>query len=278
MRSGKRENRCFYPFEYCATVSLAELASANIVGYYTTDAFEVGNAMGTPTFTNVTGEELALQDILPVGENVPNGLDGVTFIQIQKLTAGAKTDGSIWFWMDYEEEDWLTGETITKYGWYDMLGTELSTMTFKPGEGFWAKFPTGSSASFQYAGQVPDKDVYTTVNNGNTAMGNPFPYSLEIVGATEMGITPVGENVPNGLDGVTFIQFQKLTADAKTDGSIWFWMDYEEEDWLTGETITKYGWYDMLGTVECDVTLNPGEGIWVKSPAECQFKFTAKDL
>lgn len=236
-----------------------------------------GNAMGTPTFINVSGAEYPLQAIIPNGENVPSGETGDGMIEIRKLTSEAQAVDGIWYWMDYTEEVW--GEVTTYYGWYDALGETYSPTTFKPGEGFWAMFPKGASATFQYSGEVKATDAFYPMNEGNTAMGNPFPYNLNVF----TKIVPIGEDeeghsiVPTGETGDNMIELRKLTANAQADGGIWFWMNYEEEVW--GETTVYYGWYDALGETECPYDLTPGQGIWVKCPVEgCSLQFKHADL
>ena len=239
------------------------MESSNIVGYYEGANWRTGNTMYTPMFTGMSGAEYSIQDIKPVGTKVPDGSSSANAITLQKLTATGGMDGYLYYWMDYEDED----EEEYELGWKRPSLFTDAKITFKPGEAFWLKMPTSASCTLQFNGEVAQGNVYTLLKQGNTAVGNPTPVTINIA-----DIVPVGENVPDGSSSSKAITLQKLTATGGMDGYLYYWMDYEDED----EEEYEYGWKRPSLFTACTVKLAPGEGLWVKCPnATTSLKFPA---
>ena len=234
--------------------SVFALESANVVGYYSSENnFRAGNTMYTPMFAGVSAETYSIQDIMPIGTVVPNGSSLANAITLQKLTATGGADGSTYWWMDYYDED----EEEDEYGWKLPAAFTSATLTFKAGEAFWLKMPTTAECTLQFNGEVRKGSSYILLRQGNTAVGNPTPVTIDVA-----DILPVGENVPNGSSLSNAITLQKLTATGGADGSTYWWMDYYDED----EEEDEYGWKLPAAFSDCTMTLAPGEGIWVKCP------------
>ena len=249
-----------------ATAGLAAfgIESANTVGYYASDAnFRAGNTMYTPMFAGIGDAEYSIQDILPVGTKVPDGSSLANAITLQKLTATGGADGYTYWWMDYYDED----EEDDMYGWKRPASFAAATISFKAGEAFWLKMPSTAACTLQFNGEVKKGDIYMLLKQGNTAVGNPTPVTINI-----SDIRPVGENIPDGSSLAKAITLQKLTATGGADGYTYWWMDYYDED----EEDDMYGWKRPASFANCTMTLAPGEGIWVKCPnATTSLKFPA---
>ena len=113
---------------------------------------------------------------------------------------------------------------------------------------------------------TPDNDVA----GGNKMMGAMF---ADVGTQTEgsgsysiQNIVPTGASVPNGetVSTTTCIYLQKLTASGATDGAILFWRDGTFKQGK--KEVTFHGWYANGATIAADVSLAPGEGLWVFSP------------
>ena len=196
-----------------ATAGLAAfgIESANTVGYYASDAnFRAGNTMYTPMFAGIGDAEYSIQDITPVGTKVPDGSSSANAITLQKLTATGSTEGNVYYWMDYYDED----EEEDEYGWKRPSVFTPANITFKAGEAFWLKMPTTASCTLQFNGEVRKGNSYILLRQGNTAVGNPTPVTINVA-----DILPVGENVPDGSSSAKAITLQKLTATGSTEGN-----------------------------------------------------------
>ena len=230
------------------------LESANTVGYYASEAnFRTGNTMYTPMFAGVGDTEYSIQDIKPVGTTVPDGSSLANAITLVKLTATGGADGATYWWMDYYDDD----EEEDEYGWRRPAAFTPATITFKAGEAFWMKMPTTAACTLQFNGEVRKGNAYILLRQGNTAVGNPTPVTINV-----SDIRPIGENIPNGSSVANAITLVKLTATGGADGATYWWMDYEDED----EEEYEYGWKRPASFAACNLTLTPGEGLWVKCP------------
>ncbi len=243
---------------FAAAVAAAGLAfgieSANTVGYYASEAaFRTGNTMYTPMFAGVGDEEYSIQDIKPVGTTVPDGSSAANAITLQKLTATGGQDGYVYWWMDYYDED----EEDDMLGWKRPGIFADANITFKAGEAFWMKMPTSANCTLQFNGEVRKGNSYMLLRQGNTAVGNPTPVTINVA-----DILPIGTDVPDGSAATKAITLQKLTATGGQDGYVYWWMDYYDED----EEDDMYGWKRPGIFANATITLAPGEGVWVKCP------------
>jgi hypothetical protein len=118
----------------CATVSFAELASANVVGYVQKEQLD-GAFSRIACFDGVATEAMDIQEIIPA---FPEGEELYTGgVQIMTLTAGTETDAT-YIYMTATDAKEVDG--IEKAGWFNMdMDTRLTgakAVTFEPGEGF----------------------------------------------------------------------------------------------------------------------------------------------
>ena len=237
-----------------AMVAVADVTSANVVGYYQSESnFRVGNTMYTPMFAGVGSETYSIQDIKPVGTTVPDGSSGANAITLQKLNATGGIDGNLYYWMDYYDDD----EEENEYGWRRPASFTPAAITFTAGEAFWLKMPATAACTLQFNGEVRKGNSYILLRQGNTAVGNPTPVTINVA-----DIRPVGTAVPDGSSGANAITLQKLNSTGGIDGNLYYWMNYYDDD----EEEDEYGWKRPASFADCAMTLAPGEGLWVKCP------------
>ena len=152
----------------CATVSLAELASANVVGYQTTSIS--GYKMATPTFKNVSTEEYPIDNF-----TVQGATDAQTKIQV--LDADGQVSGTYYWYNAYNEYP---------AGWFDFAGLVPAEISLKPGDAvFFYTAETG--VTIQSAGEVMG-DVTRDVA-GYSMLGNCSPVTISIDSLTVQGAT-----------------------------------------------------------------------------------------
>ena len=133
----------------------------------------------------------------------------------------------------------------------------------------------GGLCSAVSAGESSNVVGYMTPENdvagGNKMMGAMF---TDVGTQTEgsgsysvQNIIPTGASVPNGetVSTATCIYMQKLTSAGGTDGDILYWRDGTFKQGK--KTVDFHGWYASGLTTPADVSLAPGEGLWVFSPS-----------
>ena len=231
----------------------------------------VFSAVGQQDAENGTGT-INLGSIVPVGDNVPNGYTpaaGVDAITAQILDAnGGAVSGSLVYWRDSKGEKW-GGKSKQEYkGWYVPNGKTPADFSITAGQALWVNIPAGFSCTLQSSGEVAIGDIYMQLNKGNTAVCNPIPVETNIQKILPFGIG--GTEVPNGFTpaaGVDAITAQKLDPNGgAVSGSLVYWRDSKGEKW-GGKSKQEYkGWYIPNGKTPADITVGPGEGLWVNSP------------
>ena len=228
----------------CATVSFAELASANVVGYAKDQL--AGNAnLRAAQFNMVSAEGMDIQTIMP---SIPEGEEFYSgCIQIQLCTSGMGTEAT---YMYLTAEDSPDGEA----GWYDEVWENRIEKTFAQGEGFVAvsDYDTGFVTT---AGEViSGAQVVPLAGNANLC-GNNRPTELDIqdiipglVYDEETGALSKGEDFYSGC-----VQIQLCTSGMGTEAT---YMYLTAEDSPDGEE----GWYDEVWENRIEKTFNAGEG------------------
>ena len=230
----------------------ADVTSANIVGYDTTDLQLAGLSAGA-AFVPVSGNVVDLIDITVTGYKDAQG-NGTCEggVQAQTLDAGGGTDKTYeWYDVDYGGGD-------VYYGWYPLNEEEnikRGDVTVQPGEGLWF-YCTASSYSFQSSGQVPtDGDVETNLQIAGLTIANPTPVKVDLVDCEVGGYKDEqGEGTCEGG-----VQVQTLDAGGGTLKTYeWYDVDYGGGD-------LYYGWYPLNeeeNVKRDEVTLDPGAGLW----------------
>ena len=220
------------------------VVSSDIVGY-AQSGLRYGATMVTPQFMPISGETIALDDIVPTGDN----LDTDGGVYIQTLSAGGLTvDSYQWIDWDGEPTGWCNGD-------YEVV----KGVTFSIGQGLWVG-GTSSSEALQTAGKVGTSDISVQLRYGATATGNPYPVAINL-----QDIVPTGDNVDT--DGGVYIQ--TLSAGGLTvDSYQWIDWDGEPTGWCNGD-------YEIVE----NVTFPAGQGLWVGGTKNTEYlTFPAPEL
>ena len=240
-----------------AGVALADVSSANIVGYSTITVEKAGQQkMVGANFVSVGAEAIDIQDIKLVGD----AEDGSSWVKWWNPETKKYGDKAVYVEELYE----LSGDPIvpTTSGWGDPEFWCPVEKTFVPGEGFWFG-PSADNVGVTISGEVvQQKDVEyagrTVEKAGQQIMVlNPFPTALDI-------------------------QTVKLDGDAE-DGSSWVkWWDpatkkygdkavYVEELYeLSGDPIVPKtsGWGDPEFWCPVEKEFGIGDGFWFGPAAD----------
>ena len=209
----------------CATVSFAELASANIVGYTTSPIS--GFVMATPAFSDM-GKDYPIDNF-----TVQGATDSKTSIQV--LDADGQTTGMYYWYND--------GGPGYPAGWFDAAGLVSAGISLKAGESVFF-YTEEAGVTIQSAGQVITTDTTNPVS-GFKMLGNCTPVVLNIDDFTVQGAT----------DSKTSIQV--LDADGQTTGMYYWYND--------GGPGYPAGWFDAAGLVSAGIALEPGESVFFYS-------------
>jgi hypothetical protein len=216
-------------FIACATVGLAELASANVVGYQSVEAS--GYKMVLPTFSPVGGGEYNLDNFSVIGV----GDMGAT---IQIMDADGKWIGMYSWYNEYTDPD--TGDYYPA-GWLDENNNPAGTI--KAGYGVYY-YSAVAGAKVQSSGEVSG-DVTIDVPVGYSMIGNATPVAInadvmEVIGVDDMGAT-----------------IQTMNAAGKWIGMYSWYNEYTDPD--TGDYYPA-GWLDEDGNSAG--TLNSGDAVY----------------
>ena len=212
----------------CATVSLAELASANVVGYQEQNAKSFW--MMTPTFESINSTGYSIHDFVVKGAS-----DGMTTMQILDGSGGVS---KMAFWYNDGGEGYPAG-------WWDEEGAELVEHSLAPGEGVIVN-SSEAGVKLVSSGQVPGvitKDIGVFVIFGNGSPVEISNHDISITGAS---------------DGMTTMQ---ILDSAGAVSKMAFWYNDGGEGYPAG-------WWDEEGAELVDVTLAPGDAVILNSSEE----------
>ena len=280
-------------------VSIAELSSANIVGFSDTGLNAGYKLLGT-TFTmvgNAAGakiSDLAVKGYLGNENFVDAGSEGD--FNFQFLDSAGRADGAYawfhaWDW-ELEEPTWAA-----KTYWYDIdAGEEVvpgsaNDVTIPNGKGIWFYAPANSDADadaeyvLTVSGEVYQENAVATLEAGYTALANPYPTAVKVSDLTVSGYLDNENFIDAGSEGD--FNFQFLDSAGRADGiytwvHMWDW-EAEEPTWATNAY-----WYDFDAGTEViagsanDIEIPAGKGIWFYAPAkgendaDAEYKLTIK--
>ena len=159
------------------------IESANTVGYEDT-AMRADFSLYTPMFKDITTNTMNIQDLKPMGDNVPD--DGSIVLQTLD-SAGMRGDVMLSWWGD---------------GWYD-INDDTPDTYLQRGDAIWISFPD-NTLSLNCAGEVSSAPVASPLCDGFVAIGNPYPVNIDIQDlvpvASEGDVPESGEIVIQTLD------------------------------------------------------------------------------
>ena len=223
--------------------AMAELASANVVGYQAVEA-PTGDSMRCPTFKTVGGAGYDLTKITVTGGY------GMGDVVAQTLSSTTGLWDGEYYWLTEENTGMPTG-------WYrDPVGADPvleDDVVLDAGQALFVHSEY-EDISLNCSGEVPAGDVDLTAAVGDGMVGNAVPVDTDLTGVTVTGGYGMGDVVAQSLS----------TATGLWDGEYY---------WLTEDnTGMPTGWYkDMVGAdpvLADEVVLTPGESLFVHSEYE----------
>ena len=206
--------------------------------------------MAAPQFVNVgSTEAIPLQSIKPTGDDTSDN------VNIQTLDAAGYTV-STYLWVNWagdegDQEAWVDDEEFAI----------VEDVSFAPGQGLWITGST-SQQGVQTAGKVGRSDATVQLKSGATAVGNPFPVSVDL-----QDILVEGEDTSDNVN----IQ---LLDNAGYTLTTYLWVNW------AGDEGDQEAWVDdeEFAIVE-NVNIAPGQGLWVTgSSTEQAVRFPAPEL
>ena len=257
---------------FCGTVSFAELASQNVVGYQQNDMNAgKGFTMAAPMFLTVDSSvDCTLADLSVTGYTAPawseedeefvGGCKGEFVLRL--LTASGTYEG-VYYWVDDGEN---------KAGWYKSpLGVAIdggaSSVKIAAGRGMWI---SGVGYKLVSSGAVNTKLVTFPTNTGKgfTAAGNCMPVDMTLDKFFVTGYTPAvwseeDEEFVGGCKGEFVLRL--LTSSGTYEG-VYYWVDDGEK---------TAGWYKSPLGVAIDggassVNIPAGRVLWLSG---CGYNF-----
>lgn len=183
----------------CAAVSLADVESANIVGYNTINITKEYSLLSV-VFDEVDGTELSIQKAFPFSDGMTKGLTSANGDNIQIM----KEDGD---YDIYFLSDGHYGKGGASYNpdldgkWSADGKNEISDRTLKSGTTFWylARSAKNKPFALTVAGSVHSAESETyIINKSYTLIGCPYPAEVAINGGIEITGGTTGLTSANG--------------------------------------------------------------------------------
>ena len=265
---------------FCATVSFAELASANIVGYSTQDVKAGQWYMVAAQFqgTSENAPKVKLADLITT--NLKPGTIGmgedVTFNNAPAIQI-LKADGSGYDYYYYVDDAGVTGDENDLWnatGWIDANTFLLTDVAVDLSKGFW--FYPYENGAVTCAGQIATVDTLQKVIQANMwqILANPYPIALGFDDIVTSGFTP--GTIGMGED-VTFNSAPAIQV-LKADGSGYDYYYYVDDAGITGDENDMWnatGWIDANTFLLSKGAKVPvGQAFWIfseKSAGEITF-------
>ena len=239
----------------CSTV-LADVTSANIVGYAPAELQDGGITAGT-CFIPISAEKVDLTEIKVTGYTGETKAE----VYVQTLNEFGH-DTANYYWYDYTNK-----QSKHIVGWFDDDNepVEEGVVEFQAGEGLWAT-SDGDGFGFQSSGQVPTSSVVVELQDGGLSVANPTPVTVDLTACSVTGYT--GETKAE-VYVQTLNEFGHDTAN-------YYWYDYTNK-----QSKHIVGWFDDDNEpLEEDVVpMKPGVGIWATSDGDgFNFVFPGVDV
>ena len=242
----------------CATVSLAELASANIVGYNSvkikgdrmnllTVSFEtVGNANGKATLKEV----MARDGLLSFSED---GNTAGDYIDTWDMANG--NWGKTYYYVN--QPTWNDGDLDYTDTWMD-ADFAPANPEMESGSSFWLYHNGDDIASLTFAGQVGNSAKgYTLTGGRNNLCGNPFPTALDLGNKAQVVIANATSFSEDGNTPGDYIDTWDLTT--SNWGKTYYYVN--QPTWNDGDLDYTDTWMDA-DFAPSSTDIQAGAGFW----------------
>ena len=242
------------PHLYCAAVALADVESANIVGYNTV-TLKPGWNMLAVNFKNVANDNgININDLFPGGGKTDtvftpgSGSDSADYVQVWDATEGKYTT-----YLLYKK---AKGTSDANYWWTDSSGV-VSDKAFKNGDAFWFYKRGEKDVTANISGEVfldAVKDI--AIKPGWNMIGSFFPAGWKL---NDEYYTPTywqssGAVPGSGSDSADYIQVWDAAGEKYTT-----YLLYKK---AKGTSEANYTWTDANGATFTGDILSAGKGAW----------------
>ena len=215
-------------------VAMAEITSANVVGYVTKTS-RAGFNFYAPAFKNCSSTVLNVQDIKLSGDNVTDYTDN-----IQILDEGGATS-HLFVWIPAEDLGAEVG------GWANDEGTDLAEYFIKPGESILIS-TENEEVAVTFSGEVISGDFNLKSVAGFNFFGNATPVDIDV-----QSIKIAGADVTDYTDNI------QILDDGGATEHLFVWIPAEDLGAEVG------GWANDDGTDLDEYTVVGGEGILIST-------------
>lgn len=213
------------------------------------------NQFVTSSFKNVGNEALDLTQIKVVGyTGASQDKASVQFIDgAGNVAKGSDGKSKVYYWRD---ADGSNGKWVKKDG-RSIIDVVVGEATLGAGEALWWQ-KNADGLSLQFAGEVIQSNTEVALPLANQAVGNMMATSVDLTTIKVSGYTgatsdKVSVQVIDGSGNVD--------KDANGKSMVYYWRDATGSN---GKWIKKDG-RNIVDVMAGEITLNPGEGIWVQN-------------
>ena len=228
---------------FCGAAN-AEISSANVVGYTTSDLVSNKSNMQGINFVKVDGTDFDLNTDITVG-NLTGGADDTSADSILVWDPAKSMYTTFYYY--YEEE------YADESAWYDLNGVLEAKLP--AGSAFWFRAVSGESKSLTVAGAIETDDSvsFSLVGGKSNMIINPYPTAIDLNDTATVEVS----NLTGGADDTSADSV--LVWDATKSMYTTFYYYYE------AEYADESAWYDLNGVVEPN--LAAGTAFWFRAVA-----------
>ena len=265
----------------CATVSFAELASANIVGYNTTNVKAGQWYMVAAQFQGVAESNLKvkLSDLITTTlkpGTVGDGESDPTYANAPAIQV-LKANGTGYDYYYYVNDAGVTGDDNDPWnatGWIDGSTFLLTDVTIDLSKGFW--FYPSENGTVNCAGQVAAVDTFAKDILANTwqIVANPYPAAMGLNSIETTGFKP--GTVGDGESDPTYANAPAIQV-LKANGTGYDYYYYVDDAGVTGDDNDPWnatGWIDgSTFLLTTGIQVPAGQAFWINSASAGKFTF-----
>ena len=246
--------------------AIADIESANVVGYNQTNLEQNKNVILAAQFEGIDGS-MALSKLLAGTEVVGSDYSEDNAWQNLAPQISVINEAGVYDSYWYLNDGWYDNGTADgdyKAGWCDMYGSIVDP-DFVVGDSMWMKDRTGNG-KFVVAGQViGDAEVPVALAGGKNALkANPYPKAFNPNSEADVTFTGlVGEDYSEDNAWQNTATQISVINDAGVYDSFW----YLNDGWYDNGTADgdyKAGWCDMYGSI-VDQSIPAGVGYWINT-------------
>ena len=256
-------------------VAVADVTSANIVGYNTV-TIQPGFNMLSVNFKDVSNTEgIGIQDLFLGGGNTACPFKGATGSadadQIQIYVNDGVNPDYVNYYLYYNSKKSTDSKN---YFWCDKNNAVENNKRFKNGDTLWFNRKGDTAVTFNISGEVELKSVKAiTINKGFNMIGNCFPTGWAVNDAP-YDATYWGSTGAKGATGSSDAdQIQIYINDGENPDYVNYYLYYNSKKSTDPK---NWKWCDKNNAAVEGVILEPGQGAWYNSKGDTSFTIEIK--